>query len=212
MSRASVLRGCVALTAAATVLTGCTDSGAGADAISGTGAPQVYQDDPAEISQLRTAAGLATCPEPAEVQEPTTEDRLPELTLTCLGDGPDVDLAAVGGVPYVVNVWAGWCGPCQDEMPRLQEVYEQAAGRVEVLGVDFQDTAVGGLSAAADFGITFPSVQDLDGDTRPLLRFAGLPFTAFVDADGRVVATHNGEIKSADELRDLIEANLGVRL
>jgi len=172
----------------------------------------VVEEDPAEIAGLRAAAGLADCPDLLGPRASSTEDRLPDLTLACLGDGPEVNLADVGGVPYIVNVWAGWCGPCRDEMPVLQEVYELAEGRVGVLGVDFQDTAVGGLSAAADFGITFPSVQDLDGATRPALRFAGPPFTAFVAADGRVVATHVGQLASTDELQDLIAQHLGVQL
>lgn len=181
----------------------------------GTVTAPVYVDDPAEIAALRQAAGLAACPDTtatAPSPAPADSARLPALTLQCLGDGPEVNLADLGGVPYVVNVWAGWCEPCRDEMPHLQEVYERAGGTVGVIGVDFQDTAVAGLSAAAEFGITFPSVQDLEGDTRTPLRFQGPPFTAFVSADGEVVATHVGQLTSADQLRDLIAEHLGVAL
>jgi len=173
----------------------------------------VHVDDPAEIAALREAAGLAACPDvEATASTARQEATLPALTLQCLGDGPAVNLADLGGVPYIVNVWAGWCAPCQDEMPHLQTVYEEAAGRLGVLGIDFQDTPVAGLSAAAEFGITFPSVQDLEGDTRVPLRFQGPPFTAFVAADGEVVATYVGELTSADQLRDLIAEHLGIAL
>lgn len=172
-----------------------------------------YQDDPTEITQLREVAGLAECPAPGiGAGNGPVDDPLPDLTLDCLGDGPAVNLAELGGVPYVVNVWAGWCQPCRAEMPLLQEVYEEAAGEVGVLGIDFQDTTVAGLSAAAEFGVTFPSVQDSNGDTRAKLRFAGMPFTAFVAADGEIIARKTGEITSAAELRRLIAEHLGVTL
>lgn len=175
-----------------------------------------YEEDPTEIADLRAAAGLAACPDLVagtdRAADSARERRLPDLTLPCLGTGPAVNLADLGGVPYVVNVWAAWCGPCKDEMPYLEEVYQQTEGRVGVLGVDFEDTAFAGLSAAADFGVTFPSVQDTDGRTRSALRFPGPPFTVFVAADGAVVATKTGVLTSADELRDLIHTHLGVEL
>lgn len=175
----------------------------------------VYVEDPEEIADLRAAAGLALCPDTdADGGAPARRGNpgLPDLTLPCLGEGPDVNLSELGGTPYVVNVWAGWCGPCREEMPHFEEVYAQADGRVGIVGVDFEDTTIGGLSAAADFGITFPSVQDLDGATRLALRFQGPPFTAFVAADGTVAATKSGVVTSADELRGLIEKHLGVAL
>jgi len=176
-------------------------------------APSAYQEDQGQVTDLRQGAALDVCPDLADAA-PTVpvDDPLPDLTLDCLGDGPAVNLAHLGGVPYVVNVWAGWCTPCRDEMPILQEVYEQSAGRVGMLGVDFQDTTVAGLSAAAEFGVTFPSVQDPDGETRAKLRFPGMPFTAFVAADGEIIARRSGGIASAAELRRLIAEHLGVTL
>jgi cytochrome c biogenesis protein CcmG/thiol:disulfide interchange protein DsbE len=200
-----LLVGCSATTTPALVAPGASTAPSGAVR---------YESDPAEVAALRDAAGLAACPSvPAIAGDRGTDgDRLPDVALECLGAGPAVNLADLGGVPYVLNVWAGWCAECKDEMPYLQEVYEQAAGQVGVLGIDFQDTTTLGLSAAADFGVTFPSVQDTDGVTQTDLRFPGLPTTAFVTADGEVVATKIGPVESADELRDLIAQHLGVRL
>lgn len=195
---------------AAALLAGCT---AASEPGPAEPAPAVLPEDQGQIADLRQAAALDVCPDLGDAAASVpVDDLLPELTLDCLGDGPAVNLARLGGVPYVVNVWAGWCKPCREEMPLLQEMYEQAAGRVGILGVDFQDTTVAGLSAASEFGVTFPSVQDPYGETRAKLRFPGLPFTAFVAADGEVIARRAGGIASAAELRRLIAEHLGVTL
>lgn len=179
-----------------------------------------YEPDPDEIATLRATADLAPCPEtsaglaarPSAGESAVEQRRLPVITLSCLGDGPAVDLGALGGIPYVVNVWASWCVPCAEEMPYLQEVYEQAAGRVGVLGVDFEDSPERALLASADFGISFPSVMDPDGVTQVPLQFQGPPATFFVSAEGEIVATETGQLTSAQQVRDLVAEHLGVVL
>lgn len=179
--------------------------------------PPTYEPDPATIATLRASAELAPCPQPApgvggEDVTDAGSRRLPAITLPCLGAGPALDLAAIGGVPYVVNVWASWCGPCAEEMPYLQEVYELAGGRIQVLGIDFEDAPERALLAAADFEITFPSVMDIDGVTQLPLQFQGPPTTFFVSADGEIVATEAGQITSVQQLRELVAEHLGVAL
>ncbi len=205
-----------ALLAAALLLGGCT-----ADDMVDQPAPilPTYEPDPREIATLRAAADLAPCPgtsaglaRPSPDEPDAEQRRLPAVTLPCLGDGPSVDLAALGGIPYVVNVWAAWCGPCAEEMPYLQEVYEQAAGRVGVLGIDFEDSHERALLASADFGISFPSVMDPDGVTQVPLEFQGPPTTYFVSAEGAIVATETGQLTSAQQVRDLVAEHLGVVL
>lgn len=207
----------IATLAAALLLGGCAADGGVDDP-----APPLptYVPDPDEIARLRAAADLAPCPDTAagldarpSADEPDAEQRrLPPVTLSCLGDGPAVDLDALGGIPYVVNVWAAWCGPCAEEMPYLQEVYEQATGRVGVLGIDFEDSPERALLAAADFGISFPSVMDPDGVTQVPLQFQGPPTTFFLDAEGEIVATETGQLTSAQQVRDLVAEHLGVVL
>lgn len=162
------------------------------------------------LAALRSTANLPSCP--SADGSPSSASDLPALELACLGGGPDVDVAGLVGTPYVVNFWASTCGPCVEEVPYLQEVADEAAGRVQVLGVNYLDLEDRALLAAPDFGLRFPSLFDPDGRLGPTFRFQGLPATFFIDADGAIVGEHVGAFDSADELRDAIERELGVRL
>lgn len=138
---------------------------------------------------------------------------LPEITLEGIAGHPDVDLAEVRG-PAVVNVWASWCGPCRDEMPILEEFSQKYAGEVDVLGIDFQDPNAGAVEEfLAEAQVTYPLVRDVDGDISargPFPYMQGLPFMAFVDADGQVVGRQFVIIDDLAQLEALVEEHLGV--
>jgi thiol-disulfide isomerase/thioredoxin len=131
-------------------------------------------------------------------------DRLPAVTLPALGAGPAVDLGAFRG-PAVVNVWASWCKPCRRELPIYAAFARKHAGKIAVLGVDFQDSrkdkALAMLRAArADY----PVVYDFDGETRPF----GLPKLILLGADGKIAYAELVEIKSLAQLEGIVAQHL----
>ena len=193
-----------ALAAVVLVMGGCT-------ATPGPGPARIDVDTP-ELREAKRDAGVEPCV-PGEADP--VEGGLPAVTLPCFGGGPDVDLATVRG-PVVVSLWASWCGPCRKEMPVLQGFHERHGDRVPVLGVDYQDSQPGAaMELVRDSGVTYPLLADpqaaLDGAT-PFPRLSGLPFLALVDADGEVVHREFVIIESQQQLVDLVEEHLGVRL
>ena len=185
-------------------LTACS----GSDVPAGPGAARVDVDTP-ELQKLKSETAIEEC-----APGTGTDGPLPDLTLPCLGGGPDVDLASLRG-PLVVNVWGSYCGPCREEMPALQEFYETYGDQVDVVGIDYQDTQPrAALELAKRSGVTYPLVADPGGDINaadPISVIRGVPWFVFVDADGTVTNAAGG-VDSADELATLANEHLGTDL
>jgi len=159
--------------------------------------------DTVELRAIKKDAGIATC-RPGHGAK--VEGGLPDVTLPCLGGGPDVGLARLRG-PLVVNLWAQWCGPCRAELPRYQAFARTYAGKVRVLGIDYQDTQPQwALQLARKSGVTYPLLADPGGK----LGVRGLPKILMVDAHGKVVYDEYGEISSVRQLEHLVARHLGV--
>ena len=215
MAHGSRRRGALLLVTGALLLAGCAQNGSdvtGAplpvgsstvDTGAGEGAPA-----PPSAAAIAKAA-LAPCPATSAVS--AVANGLPDVTLPCLGAGPQVRLSALRGKPMVINIWASWCGPCREELPFLANVSKAAGTSVQFLGVDVADfQPEGALGLLAQEGIRYPSVVDYGKATQPVLRWPGPPMTVFVRADGTIAYKQLGPIQSEDQLRSMISSNLGV--
>jgi thiol-disulfide isomerase/thioredoxin len=169
---------------------------------------------PTGSSTALPAIALDPCPggEDLLAADAAGDDALPDLTLDCLGAGPDVRLRRLGRVPTVLNLWAAWCGPCRAEMPAYQEVYRAAKGRVRFLGVNTNDSPREARQTVQLTAVSYPSVVDPKGTLRKELggvSALGVPTTLLLDADGLVVEVLAGE-QSAAELRKALKERFGV--
>ncbi|MDO7868450.1 TlpA family protein disulfide reductase [Nocardioides jiangxiensis] len=207
----------VVVAAAALALSACAP-GAG---LSDLGQRRIDVDTPA-LRSAKAQAHIATCPEPTTDEHAHDKDGLPAVTLPCLGGGPSVDLAKLRG-PMVITFWASWCGPCRRELPIFQRFAQQYAGRVSVIGIDYNDVnPAAALELARTSGVRFPLLADTETAVHQKggLPVNLLPTLAFVDADGELSMWHDEdghdtgrvralEIESIDELRQLAAEHLG---
>ena len=117
-----------------------------------------------------------------------------------------VDLSTLRG-PMVINLWASWCVPCKKELPKYQAFSEKYAGKVDVVGIDFQETRVeAARKLARDTGVQYPLYVDPDGKMRA--RF--MPQLILLDKDGRIAHEMYIEITSVPQLERLVSKHLGV--
>ena len=93
-------------------------------------------------------------------------------------------------------------------MPLL-EAAAKANPDVDVIGIDTQDQLDRALVLAQRTGITYPWVQDPDGDFFYAARAAGMPTTLAVSPDGEVLAAKTGTFTSEAELQRWIDGYLG---
>ena len=195
-----LLAGAAVLLLLATGCTGDDEPDAG-----GASASRVDVDTP-ELRALKAEIGVETCA-PGDA----SGGALPELTLACLGGGPDVDLASLRG-PLILNFWYAACGPCRKEMPALQDFHEQYGDRVPVIGITNDLYPEFALKLARDTGARYPQLADPGNDLQATdLRPRGYPTFAFLREDGGIEMTAGG-IDSVDDLVDLVEKNLGITL
>ena len=124
-------------------------------------------------------------------------------------DGEEAPLADSLEGPTVVNFFASWCAPCIAEMPDFEAVSQEVAGDVGFVGLAVQDRTADATRIVEDTGVTYPWARDARGDVANAALVTQMPATMFVDASGEVVSVHSGAL-DADELRDLIESELGV--
>lgn len=112
-------------------------------------------------------------------------------------DGQKMELADLRGTPFVINIWATWCPPCQREMPLLASV---ARGRPDtpILFVNQGEDAVTVARFLQEKNLSIPHpLLDESGSFGRALGGTGLPTTIFVDAGGHVRISHVGEISRA---------------
>lgn len=171
----------------------------------------VEVDTPA-LRAAKADAGIEDCPAlagPVDAGSPGSASELPPLTLECLGGGPDTVLSDVPG-PAVVNLWASWCGPCEEELPLLARLDRAAGDRLTVIGVDYQDPdPAGALDLLERAGATYPQLADPGGSLADQLRITRMPGTVYVDAEGRATFVNNA-FTSSEELAALVREHTGV--
>ncbi|MGH2749961.1 MAG: TlpA family protein disulfide reductase [Actinomycetota bacterium] len=86
------------------------------------------------------------------------------------------------GKPVVINFWASWCIPCREEAPLLEKTWRAYRDQgVVFLGVNIKDAESDARRFVDEFGITYPTVRDLDQTLTQDFGVKGLPETFFVD-------------------------------
>ena len=101
-------------------------------------------------------------------------------------DGEEFDLADTSGQTTVVNFFASWCPPCNQEAPELV-AFAAAHPDVAVVGVATNDTRDDAVGFVEEYGIEFPVVFDATSELGAAWAIEYLPTTVFLDAEGREV-------------------------
>ena len=96
----------------------------------------------------------------------------------------------------MLNFWATWCGPCQNELPALQKAAEHLGDQVVFAAVD-QGEAAGVIQPYVDrLGLTFTIPLDANGQNGVNYNVKGLPTTFFIDRNGVIQSLWMGEMNS----------------
>ena len=124
--------------------------------------------------------------------------------------GENMRLSEYRGDVVMINFWATWCGPCRQEMPLLDELYQRYS-RVgfNLLGVNIDDDSRRAMQMIEELGVDFPVLFDATKRVSEMYDVDAMPVTVIVDREGTVRYVHQGykpgyEDKYLTEIRTLL--------
>jgi peroxiredoxin len=125
--------------------------------------------------------------------------------------GKTVSLSDYKGKVVFLNFWATWCGPCRDEMPSMEVLYQRFKGRnFELLSVNCGENKGEVEAFIRRFKLNFPAALDLSGRVSAQYNITAIPATFIIDEDGRIVSRILGSLDwTAPEIIAAFDALLG---
>mgnify|MGYP001189077504 CR=1 FL=1 len=138
---------------------------------------------------------------PVKVGQP-----VPAFNLTTF-DGQVVSTTDLKGKVIVVNFWASWCKPCEQEAAELEEAWQsyRETDQVYFFGVDYVDTETQAKKYIEKFNITYPNGPDLRTSISQLFRITGVPETYVIDKNGNLANAKIGPYESLAEIKQMID-------
>ncbi|UCD99080.1 MAG: TlpA family protein disulfide reductase [Chloroflexota bacterium] len=133
-------------------------------------------------------------------------EKVPDFTLTTF-EGDQIGLKDLSGKIVVLNFWASWCKPCEQEAADLETAWRmyQPRGDVIFLGVDYVDTETEAKAYLEKFDITYPNGPDLRTKISQAFRIRGVPETYIIDRDGKLASFKISPFLSLAEIQSLID-------
>jgi len=122
-------------------------------------------------------------------------------------NGPRVDLASLRGKPALVNFWASWCHPCQQEAPELKRFDETLGNKANLVGVDWNDTTDNAKKFIAQAGWQYPILRDGSQAVGTAYGLVGLPTTFVLNSQGQITETLQGPQTTAKLRQALASAD-----
>jgi len=119
----------------------------------------------------------------------------------------DVKLSELHGKVLVINFWASWCKPCEQEAPALESAWQayESSGQVVFVGADYVDTELEARGYLKKFAITYPNGPDLGTRISQMFRIQGVPETYFIDQNGKLAYAQIGPFASEAEIHAIID-------
>jgi cytochrome c biogenesis protein CcmG/thiol:disulfide interchange protein DsbE len=119
--------------------------------------------------------------------------RAPEFSLPPLDGGPPLRLEDARGSILLLNFWATWCKPCEEEMPAMERLHRDLGPRGLRLWAISVDAGRDEVVAFRDrLGLTFPILHDPDRTVADRYQSFRYPETWVVGRDGTLLARFIG--------------------
>ncbi len=107
--------------------------------------------------------------------------------------GENIRLSEYRGQVVLINFWASWCGPCRQEMPHLEAIYQKYADLgFTVFGVNVEQDRAMADRVLRDIPVSFPILFDDENVVSEIYDVDAMPATVLVDRNGEIRYMHRG--------------------
>lgn len=136
----------------------------------------------------------------------TVGQKVPDIELTTFNN-QILRTSEMQNKIVVINFWASWCKPCEQEAAELEQAWQQykTDGKVVFLGVDYVDTETEAQGYLQKFKISYPNGPDLRTKISQMFRIRGVPETYIIDQTGKLVYIKIGPFTSLNEITSVID-------
>jgi len=140
---------------------------------------------------------------PGAVAPPFSAQTVPDSSVPAVTKG----IANYKGTPVLLNIWATWCGPCREEMPRIERLQRELGPEgLSVVAVSIDNPGM--TDAIREFRkelkLSFEILYDESGKIRDDYQTSGVPETFLIDRQGVVRRRLIGASWTVDDQRALL--------
>ena len=122
----------------------------------------------------------------------------PDFVLKSKENG-NMRLSEQRGNIVLVNFWASWCGPCREELPEMEALYQEYQDLgFEIFAINVDDEESKADVLLDDIEVSFPVLYDTAGEVSKLYDVNAMPTTVIIDRDGKQRLLHLG-YRAGDE-------------
>lgn len=131
-------------------------------------------------------AGLALSGDLAPV---SIGSKAPSFRAVSLATGDSVGLTQLAGDVVLLNVWATWCAPCEQEMPSMERLHQELGPEgLKVVAVSVDEGDADGVRRwVTERKLTFQVLQDRTRSIERIYQTTGVPESFVIDRHGVIV-------------------------
>lgn len=134
-----------------------------------------------------------------------TNRQAPNFSLKEL-NGTPLTLDQFRGKTVILNFWASWCQPCQDEAGVLEQINTSLdPSKYVLIGVNIWDTNSNATSFVDNHGITYKNLIDPNGATTINYGVTGVPETFFISPDGKMLGKAPGQLTNPNQVQAFLQ-------
>ena len=152
---------------------------------------------------LTATIGVAILNASSSIEDTTVISNINNgITIDSLKKIESLSVNSFEGEFVVLNLWASWCIPCQNEVEELKKISEK--NNISVIGVLVDDSPSNGKDFISKYKISYENILEEQDSDLILSQFSwsGIPTTLVLDKNLTILHTLNGEV-TAQEIFDL---------